>query len=137
MLPGWAAVYLLPALADLARMRCGVRLLERPPLGILCGWVGAYTPVPALLAGIAAALLCAWQAARRPGRKPEVAAAGLMPSVCALRRIHPPYRGGFMGNCRMGRLPCKGSWRRSRLRGALPVRGGDTCKVWQHLALHP
>ena len=72
MLPGWAAVYLLPALADLARMRCGVRLLERPPLGILCGWVGAYTPVPALLAGIAAALLCAWQAARRPGRKPEV-----------------------------------------------------------------
>lgn len=72
MLPGWAAVYLLPALADLARMRCGVRLLERPPLGILCGWVGAYTPVPALLAGIAAALLCAWQAARRPGRKLEV-----------------------------------------------------------------
>ena len=72
MLPGWAAVYLLPALADLARMRCGVRLLERPPLGILCSWVGAYTPVPALLAGIAAALLCAWQAARRPGRKPEV-----------------------------------------------------------------
>ena len=43
------------------------------------------------------------------------------PSVCACGASTSPCRGGFMPH----RLPCKGSWRRSRLRGALPLCAGS------------
>ena len=137
MLPGWAAVYLLPALADLARMRCGVRLLERPPLGILCGWVGAYTPVPALLAGIAAALLCAWQPPAGPA---ESRRCSRRTDALRLRRAAhpPPLQGRLYGQLPHGKAPLQGELAAKPPEGVhCRFAAGIPCKVWQHLALHP
>ena len=47
------------------------------------------------------------------------------PSVCACGASTSPCRGGFTGWQPPHRLPCKGSWRRSRLRGALPLCAGS------------
>ena len=47
------------------------------------------------------------------------------PSVCACGASTSPCRGGFTGWQPPQRLPCKGSWRRSRLRGALPLCAGS------------
>ena len=41
------------------------------------------------------------------------------PSVCACGASTSPCRGGCMGRQPPQRLPCKGSWRRSRLRGCI------------------
>ena len=47
------------------------------------------------------------------------------PSVCACGASTSPCRGGFTGRQPPQRLPCKGSCRRSRLRGALPLCAGS------------
>ena len=73
--------------------------------------------------------------ARRKGlRRPEGYWQGRAPHPSAACGGTSPCRGGFMGNCCMGRLPCKGSCLRQQTEGCIagsrrgyPVKFGRPC----------
>ena len=66
MLPAWALLFLLPAAADFAALRAGVRLCTDGPADGYMAYRAVYTALPLLLASCAALLACGWAAARQP-----------------------------------------------------------------------
>lgn len=66
MLPVWALLFLLPAAADFAALRAGVRLCTDGPADGYMAYRAVYTALPLLLASCAALLACGWAAAHQP-----------------------------------------------------------------------
>ena len=80
------------------------------------------------------------QPTARPAGGPEGYLQGPAPHPSAACGGTSPYRGGFIGNCRLKRLPCKGNWLRRKAQpegciAALPHRCPS--KIRQCPAPHP